>query len=137
MVARKTAMSWKITWTLNRRVDRCYLFVVLAFGAAAIWGGGYWLNEGEIVIRNGNWDRRQAVTTSTPGEVAGRIAGDHVLFYPVCGAWIGLGITMATLATAALIRGKVWLEVLSFWSLAAALPLGLLTVLTAILVKPG
>jgi hypothetical protein len=130
-------MSWQMSWSINRRVDRRYLFVVLAFGAAATCGGGYWLNEGEIVIRNGNRGRRPAVTASSPGEVAGRIAGDHVLFYPVCAAWIGLGATMTTLATAALIRGKIWLEVLAFWSLAALLPLGFLTVLIAILVKSG
>ena len=130
-------MNWKMTWTMNAVVDRRLLFVVLAFGAAAIWGGSYWLKEGEIAIRHSNSGRRQAVKKSSPGEVAGWIAGDHVLFYPFCAAWIGLGVTMVTLATAALIRGQRWLDVLSFWSLAAILPLGFLTVLTAILVKPG
>ena len=130
-------MNWKMNWTMNAGVDRRLLFVVLAFGAAAIWGGSYWLKEGEIAIRQGNSGRHPVATTSSPGQVAGRIAGDHVLFYPFCAAWIGLGATMVTLATAALIRGQVWLDILSFWSLAAILPLGFLTVLTAILVKPG
>ena len=130
-------MNWKMNWSMNAGVDRRFLFVVLAFGAAAIWGGSYWLKEGEIAIRHSNSGRRQAVKTSSPGEVAGRITGDHVLFYPFCAAWIGLGVTMVTLTTAALIRGQRWLDVLSFWSLAAILPLGFLTVLTAILVKPG
>jgi hypothetical protein len=130
-------MSWKMTWAVNTGVDRRFLWAVLAFGAAAIWGGSYWLKEGEIAIRQHNSGRRPVVTTSSPGEVTGRIAGDHVLFHPFCAAWIGLGVTIVTLSTAALIRGKVWLDVLAFWSGAAILPLGFLTVLTAILVKSG
>jgi hypothetical protein len=130
-------MKWKMEWTMNSGVDRRFLFVVLAFGAAAIWGGSYWVNEGEIAIRQGNSAKRPLVTTSSPGEVAGRITGEHVLFYPFCAAWIGLGVTMVTLSTTALIRGNLWLDVLSYWSLAAILPLGFVTVLTAILVKPG
>jgi hypothetical protein len=130
-------MSWKISWTMNAGVDRRFLWAVLAFGAAAIWGGSYWLNEGEIAIRQHSGGRRPVVTTSSPGEVAGRIAGDHVLFYPFCAAWIGLGATIVTLSTAALIRRKVWLDVLAYWSCATILPLGFLTVLTAILVKSG
>lgn len=130
-------MSWKINWTVNTNADRRLLFVVLAFGAAAIWGGSYWLKEGEIAIRQSSRSRYPVAMTSHPGEVTGRIAGDHVLFYPFCAAWIGLGLTMVTLTAAALIRGQVWLDVLAFWSLAAILPLGFLTILTAILVKPG
>jgi hypothetical protein len=130
-------MNWNLTWTVNTNVDRRFLFAVLAFGAAAIWGGSYWLSQGEIAIRQANSTRRPVVATSNPGAVVGRIAGDHVLFYPVCAAWVGLGVTIMTLATAAIIRGKVWLDVLAFWSAAALLPLGFLTVLTAMLVKPG
>lgn len=130
-------MNWKMTWKVNTNVDRRFLWAVLAFGAAAIWGGSYWLSEGEIAIRQADSARRPVVATSSPGAVAGRIAGDHVLFYPFCAAWIGLGITIVTLATAALIRGRVWLDVLAFWSAAAILPLGFLTVLTAMLVKSG
>jgi hypothetical protein len=129
-------MGWKINWTMHSGADRRLLFVVLAFGAAAMWGGRYWLREGEIAIRRGNGAMKPVVTTSSSGEVAGRIPGDHVLFYPFCAAWIGLGASMVTLATAALVRGKVWLDVLSFWSLAAILPLGVVTILTAILVTP-
>jgi hypothetical protein len=75
--------------------------------------------------------------TSNRGEVTGRIASDHVLFYPFCVAWIGLGVTMLTLSIAAVIRRQVWLDVLAFWSLAAALPLGFLTILTSMLTKSG
>jgi hypothetical protein len=129
-------MGWQITWTRNAGIDRRYLFVVLAFGAAAIWGGIHWLREGEITIRQGNRNQ-QAVAPSSEGKVAGRIPGEHVLFYPFCAAWIGLGITMVTLTIAAFIRRQERLDRLSFWSLAAVLPLGFLTVLAAILVKSG
>jgi hypothetical protein len=132
-------MNLKIEWPANKGVDRRRLLVVLAFGVAAIWGGSYWLTQGEIVIRQGESKRRPApvVTSAKSNEVTGRIAGDHLLFYPFCAAWIALGATMVTLTTAALVRGKSWLDILAFWSLAAVLPLGFLTVLTAILVKRG
>src|SRR5689334_7192941 len=57
------AMSWNVTWHTNtEQVDRRLLWVVVAFGAAAIWGGGYWLTQGEIAIRHSEADRRSRVT---------------------------------------------------------------------------
>ena len=32
-----------MNWKMNAGVDRRFLFAVLAFGVAAIWGGSYWL----------------------------------------------------------------------------------------------
>jgi hypothetical protein len=94
-------MGWKMTWAVNTKPDRRLLWAVLAFGAAAIWGGSYWLQQGEIAIRQTASGRQRVVATASPAEVAGRIAGDHVLFYPFCAAWIGLGVAIVTLRTAA------------------------------------
>lgn len=130
-------MKLSIDMPTHAQVDRRFLWVVLAFGMAAIWGGSYWLQQGEIAIRSTDAAQRSAPVArhASAPDAAARIAGDHPLFYPLCIAWLGLGGTMLALATAALIRGKIWLDVLSAWSLAAVLPLGFLTLAVVYLFK--
>jgi hypothetical protein len=79
--------------------DRLLVLVVFIFGLAAIGGSSYWLNEGSITIRQGQ--RGGSVAPANPNApIAGQIAGDHFLFYPVCAVWELLGASMVILSNA-------------------------------------
>ena len=85
---------------------RWLLIVVLVFGALGAAAGFRWLSSGSIVIREG--ETQVGVGGPPPHPVprrnapaAGTITADHLLYYPLCGTWIALGVCMVVLGVLA------------------------------------
>jgi hypothetical protein len=123
--------------------DKRFLIVVLVFGIAGTCASGRWLQTGSIEIRGGG--TRVGVgggglprpNPQHRGPVAGRIeANNDWQFYPLCLAWIGLGVSMIVLGTLAWMTSNVSLLKLSAWSCAVVLLLGATTVGTALWLGP-
>jgi hypothetical protein len=89
---------------MTGEADKRFLIVVLVFGIVGTAAGVRWLSHGEIVVRRGQ--TRVGVGQSRPppaprpaAPAAGRIGGDHALFYPICLAWVALGVSMVALSS--------------------------------------
>jgi hypothetical protein len=103
-------------------LDKRILIGVLVFGIAYASTGLYWLSAGKIVL----YDAR----SSSP--VVGVIGANNILYYPLCGMWIGLGISMVPLSILSFFSSNVLYLKLSAFSLLAILLLGGGTVAAAI-----
>ena len=117
----------------NEKPDKRFLIVVLVFGLAASGASAHWLNSGEIAIRSGAAEG----APQHGGRIVGQIAGDRVLFYPICIAWALLGVTMIALSGLAFVRNETVLMKLSAYACAALLLLVMTTSLAAWLLKPS
>jgi hypothetical protein len=120
---------------MNDKPNYPFLLFVLVFGVVAIGASVHWFNEGSIVIRSN--DNVNAAKTGRPaGPPAGVIAGDHVMYYPLCIAWGALGAMMLLFAAAAALTGQLPFFKLAAYACAAILPLGFATVFIAIYAGP-
>jgi hypothetical protein len=97
---------------MNRHLDKRLLIGVLLFGIAYTATGWGWLSAGKIVLYEDS------------GPVAGVIGADDVLYYPLCGMWIGLGVSMIPLSILSYFSSNVLYLKLSALSLIAILLLG-------------
>jgi len=125
----------------SRADKRWAILAVLVFGIVGVCVGSYWLSTGEIVIRRGDAHsgRRAAVVRPAArpdAPVAGRIASANVVFYPLCAAWIGLGLSMVVLAAVTALRPYALCFILSGLACLAFLLLAFGTVATAICLGP-
>ena len=120
------------------------LWVILAvfvFGILGASAGVYWLSTGNIVIRQGESYSGPRARGPRPvprpdAPVAGSIGAGNVIFYPLCLAWIGLGVAMVALSALAVVRSQVLYFVLSALSCLAFLLLAFGTVAAAIWLGP-
>jgi hypothetical protein len=88
---------------ITTQPDKRFLIVVFVFGIVAACVGIHWLRAGAIVIRGG--ESRTGVGETLPppapqrgAPVAGSIGHNSVLYYPLCVAWVGLGVSMVALS---------------------------------------
>ena len=88
------------------------------------------------MIRQGQtYSGRSGVRPPAPrpdAPVAGRIASDNLLFYPLCVSWIGLGVAMVALSALCTFGSRVLYFILSAFSCLALLLLAFGTVGAAI-----
>jgi len=117
---------------------RFLLIAVLIFGGLGTTAGIRWLTSGSIVIRErethigiGGGDSRPVPQSNAP--VAGIIGVGHLLYYPLCVAWIGLGASMVGLAALSFLTGRTLFLKLSAFSCLAFLLLGFGTLAAALL----
>ena len=122
---------------MSSQPDKRFLIVVLVFGIVGTAAGVRWLSHGEIVVRRGQ--TRVGVGQGRPppaarpaGPAAGRVGGDHLLYYPICVAWIALGASMVALAALSFFTGNVTCLKLSAYSCLAVLLLGFATLAAAL-----
>jgi hypothetical protein len=116
---------------------RLFVLVVLVFGIGGAAAGIRWLAAGNIVIRQGasrmgagGAQPRPAPQRNAP--VAGSIEADNVLYYPLCGMWVGLGVAMVALAVLSYFGSNEWYLRLSSYSCLAILLLAGATVAAAL-----
>jgi hypothetical protein len=124
---------------MNNKHDSWFLIAVLVFGVLGICVGGRWIAEGSIVIRKGGTRVGRAATPPRPapkGAVAGTIESSDLLFYPICLAWISLGLTMLTMLSLAIFTRNLIFYRLAAYSLASVLVLGFSTVAAALWYGP-
>ena len=122
---------------MTNQSDRLFLLVVLVFGAAGTAAGIRWLSSGRIVIREGG--ARVGVGGGLPrpvpqanARVAGVIGANDALYYPLCGAWIALGVSMVALAALSFFTSSVLYRKLAAYSCLVVLLLGFGTVAAAL-----
>jgi|GEM_PF-6556942 len=124
------------------RSDKLWLIIaVFVFGILGASAGVHWLSTGNIVIRQGESysGRRAGVPRPAPrpdAPVAGSIASDNVLYYPLCVTWIGLGVSMVALSALSVFSTNVLYRILSACSCLAFLLLAFGTVAAAIWLGP-
>jgi len=122
----------------NPSAGRLALIVALIFGILGTGAGVNWLSSGSIVIRGGQARSGPARSLRTPppsqsdAPVAGAIRSTHLLFYPLCLAWIGLGVSMVGLSTFAFFSSTTLYHRLSAFSCLAFLLLAFGTVAVAL-----
>jgi hypothetical protein len=121
----------------SRSDMRIFLIAVFVFGFLGAGAGYHWLSSGSIVIREGSTrvgvgGRLPPPTPVTNAPAAGVIHGDSVLFYPLCFAWIGLGVAMVALAALTFFTASDFFGRLAAYSCVAFLALGFGTVAAAL-----
>ncbi|MBX3432587.1 MAG: hypothetical protein KF847_04635 [Pirellulales bacterium] len=107
-------------------MDKRLLIGLLVLGVAYAVTGLHWLSAGNIVIRKAPSD----------GPVVGAIGANSVLYYPLCGIWIGLGVSMVALSILSFFSSNALYLKLSSFSFLAILLLGLGTLAAAIWAGP-
>jgi hypothetical protein len=100
--------------------DKRLLIGLLVFGTAYAYAGYDWLSAGNIVIYEDS------------GPVAGTIAANNDLYYPLCGMWIALGVSMVALSVLSFFSSNVLYHKLTSFSYLAILLLAFGTVAAAI-----
>ena len=145
------AMSLRVSFEpapkASRSDKRWVIIAVLVFGVLGVCAGFHWLSSGEIVIRQGesysgpasHSGRRAAVpqpASRSDAPVAGSIAANNLLFYPLCALWIGLGASMVALSALCALSSKALYFILSAFSCLAFLLLAFGTVAAAIWFGP-
>jgi hypothetical protein len=121
--------------------NKLFLIVVFVFGLEGTAAGAHWLSSGSIAIRQGG--ARIGVGGGGPrpvpqgnARVAGRIGANHALYYPLCVAWVGLGVSMVGLAALSFFAPRPLFLKLSAYSCLAVLLLAAGTVVTALASGP-
>ena len=126
---------------------RWVILAVFVFGILEVCAGFHWLSTGKIVIRKGesysgpasSSGRRAAAPqpASRPdAPIAGSITSGNLLFYPLCAAWILLGVSMVALAALCAFNSNALFFILSGFSCLALLLLAFGTVAAAIWLGP-
>jgi hypothetical protein len=116
--------------------DKRFLIAVLVFGIVGTGAGFNWLSVGRIVIRQGS--TRVGVgplprpNPQEKGWVAGVIEGDDLLYYPLCLAWVALGVSMVTLTALGYFSANELFLKLAAYSCVGVLLLGFGTVAAAL-----
>jgi hypothetical protein len=105
----------------NPAAGRLMLIVALVFGVLGTGAGVNWLRTGSIEIRGGQVRSGPARSLRTPpaasdAPVAGAIRSSHLLFYPLCLTWMGLGLSMIALSTWSIFSSTVLYHRLSAYS---------------------
>ena len=134
-------MGFKFEFSRNdTKPDHRFLFVILLFGILGTGAGIHWLSSGSIVIRGGNTRVGRAAAapqqTHAEGPAAGKIESSDLAYYPLCAAWISLGITMLVLSTVAIFSTNLIFTRLSAWTAPAILALAFTTVGVALWYGP-
>lgn len=106
---------------------KIFLIVAAVLGAFALGANCYFLATGELELRLRS---RESLSSDEPA-LNGRLDTDDAAFYPLCITWVALSLVV--LAASA---GAAWTDLeiygkVTAWSLAAFLPLTILTVFLA------
>jgi hypothetical protein len=113
---------------MTSHLDKRLLIGVLVFGIAGAATGFQCLSAGNIVIYESHSDGH--------GPVAGVVGANNVLYHPLCGMWIGLGVSMVALSILSFFSSNVLYLKLSSFSLLAFMLLAFGTVVAAIASGP-